>query len=57
MTGEEACVIYNVARQIGISFWAVQSILTDILGLSMVSDRWVPRILTKDQKKEQALYF
>ena len=41
----------DIARQIGMSFWAVQYILTDILGMSKVSARWVPRMLTKDQKK------
>ena len=33
----------------GISFGAVQSILTDILGMSKVFARWVPRMLTDDQ--------
>ena len=42
-----------ITRQIGISFGAVQSILTDILGISKVSARWVPRMLTKDQKKSR----
>ena len=35
----------------GISFGAVQSILTKILGMSKVSARWVPRMLTDDQKR------
>ena len=35
----------------GINFGAVQSILTDILGMSKVSARWVPRMLTDDQKR------
>ena len=35
----------------GISFGAVQSILTDILGMSKVSARWVPRMLTDNQKR------
>ena len=42
----------NIARQIDM-FWAVQSILTDILWMSKVSARWVPRRLTKDQKKSR----
>ena len=33
------------------SFRAVQSILTNILGMSKVLTRWVPRILTNDQKR------
>ena len=44
---------YDIARQIDISFGAVQSILTSILGKSKVSARWVPRISTKDQKRRR----
>ena len=40
----------DIAWQISISSGAVQSILTDILGLSKVSARWVLRMLTKYQK-------
>ena len=35
----------------GISFGAVQSILSDILGMSKVSARLVPGMLTDDQKR------
>ena len=38
--------LHVIARQIGISFGAVQFILTDILGMSKVSARWFPRMLT-----------
>ena len=41
----------SIASESGISFRAVQSILTDILDMSKVSARWVPRILTDDQKR------
>ena len=41
----------SIASEVGISFGAVQSILTDILGMSKVSARWVPRMLTDDQKR------
>ena len=41
------------ARQIYMNFGTVQHILTDILGMSKVSARWVPRMLTKDQKKSR----
>ena len=40
-----------LARQLGTSFGAVQSSLTDILGMSKVSVRWVSRMLTKDQRR------
>ena len=32
----------SIVNEVGISFGAVQSILTDILGMSKVSARWVP---------------
>ena len=35
----------------GIRFGAVQSILSNILGMSKVSARWVLRMLTNDQKR------
>ena len=40
-------------RQISINVGAVQTVLSDILGMSKVSARWVPRIFTKDQKKSR----
>ena len=39
------------SQQSGHKFGAVQTILTDILGMSKVSARWVPRMLTDDQKR------
>ena len=39
------------ASKVDISFEAVQTILTDILDMSKVSARWVPRMLTVDQKR------
>ena len=39
------------SQRSGHKFWAVQTILTDILGMSKVSARWVPRMLTDDQKR------
>ena len=41
----------DIARQIGITIWAVQSILTDILGMLKVSARLVPKIV--DQRSEE----
>ena len=38
----------SIASEVGISFGAV---LTDILDMSKVSARWVPRMLTDDQKR------
>ena len=45
--------LQDIASEVGISFGAVQSILNDILGMSKVSARWVPRMLTKDQKRSR----
>ena len=36
--------------EVGISFEAVQTMLADILGMPKVSSKWVPRMLTDDQK-------
>ena len=41
----------SIASEVGLSFGAVQPILTNILGMSMVSARRVPRMLTDDQKR------
>ena len=43
----------DITSEVGISFGAVQSILTDILGISKVSARLVPRMLTKGQKRSR----
>ena len=45
--------LQSIASEVGISFGAVQTILTDILRMSKVSARWVPRMLTDDQKRSQ----
>ena len=46
-----------MARQIGIRSGAVQSVLTDILGMSKVSARWVSRMLTPKIKIRADLIF
>ena len=43
----------NKATQIGIRFGVVQSILAHIFGMSKVSAKWIPRVLTKDQMKSR----
>ena len=45
--------LHDIATQTAIIVEAVQSILTDILGMSKVSARCGPRMLTKDQKKSR----
>ena len=41
----------RIVREVGIRFGAVKSILSDILGMSKVSARWVQQMLTDDQKR------
>ena len=41
----------SIAGEVGITFGAEQSILTDILGMSKVSARWVLRLLADDLKR------
>ena len=43
--------LQSITSKIGIRFGAVESILTDILGMSKVSARWVPIMLADDQKR------
>ena len=43
----------SIASEVGIRLRAVQSILIDILGMSKVSAKWEPRMLTDDQKRIQ----
>ena len=45
--------LQSIANEAGISFGAVQIILTDILRMSKVSAGWVPRMLTDDQKRSR----
>ena len=45
--------LQSIVSEVGISFGAVQTIPTDILGMSNVSARWVPRMLTDDQKRSR----
>ena len=45
--------LQSIASFVGISCGAVQSILNEILGMSKVSTRWVPRMLTDDHKRTQ----
>ena len=46
----------DIATQIGISFGVVPSVLTDILGMSKVSARWVPRMLTKIRRRAGLIF-
>ena len=41
----------SIASEVGTTFGAVQSFLTDIFGISKVSARRLPRMLIDDQKR------
>ena len=43
----------SIASEVGISFGTLQTIITDVLGTSNVSARWVLRMLTDDQKRSR----
>ena len=47
----------SIAREVGISFGAVQSIQIDTLDMSKASARWVTRMLTDDQKRRLGWIF
>ena len=47
----------KIASEMAIRFEVVQSILTDILGMSKVLARWVPRTLTDDQRRTRLYIF
>ena len=48
---EKSRDLRSIARKVGIIFGAVQSILADILGMSMGLARWILQMLTDDQKR------
>ena len=47
-------IVKQLAIETRISVGSVEKILHDHLNLNKVSARWVPRLLTADQKKERA---
>ena len=48
---DRRCTIRHLEELTGMSSTRIQSILTKQLGLHKVSARWVPRMLTPDQKR------
>ena len=51
MVMKDRCVtVQHLADRFGISTGSVFAVLTEVLGMSKLSARWVPRMLTKDQK-------
>lgn len=48
--------IRRIAEITDFSYGTIEKILTDILGLKKLSARWVPRMLTPDQKRSRVLH-
>ena len=48
--GDRRVTVNQIATSVGISRERVENILHNELGMSKVSARWVPRLLTPDQK-------
>ncbi|XP_014485164.1 PREDICTED: histone-lysine N-methyltransferase SETMAR-like, partial [Dinoponera quadriceps] len=49
--GDRRLTVAEIASVVRISFGSVQAIITDDLGFRNVSARWVPRLLTENQKR------
>lgn len=49
--GDRRLTIEQIVSEVGISYGSVQSIITDQLGFRKISARWVPRLLTENQKQ------
>ncbi|XP_014486995.1 PREDICTED: histone-lysine N-methyltransferase SETMAR-like, partial [Dinoponera quadriceps] len=49
--GDCRLTVAEIASVVGISFCSIQAIITDDLGFRNVSARWVPRLLTDNQKR------
>ena len=47
--------IRDIGAETGLSYCVVQNILTKELDMKKVSARWVPRMLTNDQKRHRVL--
>ena len=45
--------ISEIAEGIGVSYGTIFNILHDDLGLEKLSARWVPKLLTEEQKQER----
>lgn len=45
--------VREIAEALKISSGSVYTMLTDVLGMSKLSSRWVPRMLTPDQKRNR----
>ena len=47
--------VRKIAEECRLNYGSVDTILTETLGLHKVSARWVPRMLTLDQKRERVV--
>lgn len=51
--GDRRLTVRDIADAVGVSVGTVHSILKDTLGMNKVSARWVPRILSTEQKERR----
>lgn len=42
--------VHTIASELGLSYGTLQHIISDMLQYSKVCSRWVPRVLSKEQK-------
>lgn len=53
VNSDRRVTVHFVAEKIGVSFGSAERILTSSLGMRKVSARWVPRMLTPEQKQKR----
>ncbi|XP_026316211.1 histone-lysine N-methyltransferase SETMAR-like [Hyposmocoma kahamanoa] len=53
--GDRRLTVQEISSEIGISYGSVQSAITDHLGFRKISARWVPRLLTGNQKQVRSV--
>lgn len=49
--GDRRLTIVQISSKVDISYGSVQSTISDQLGFRKISARWVPRLLTENQKQ------
>ena len=53
VTGDRRVTIKDICCETSLSYGTVQRILTDKLNMRKVSCRWIPRLLTPDNKRQR----
>lgn len=55
LDGDRRLTVRDLSEAVGVSVGTVHSILTDNLGMNKVSARWVPRLLTVEEKERRVI--